>query len=64
MSRLLKFKGSLAEYRHFYKALLQKRPEILRNLLIVATLYLFAKVTSCFRLVGNPVFAGLFCKCA
>jgi len=33
----LKLKVSFAEYHLFYKALLQKRPIILRSLLIVAT---------------------------
>ena len=33
----LKLKVSFAEYRLFYKALLQKRPIILRSVLIVAT---------------------------
>jgi len=35
----LKLQVSLAEYRLFYRALLQKRPIILRSLLIVATPY-------------------------
>jgi len=35
----LKAKVSFAEYRLFYRALLQKRPLILRSLLIVATPY-------------------------
>ena len=35
----LKLQVSFAEYRPFYKALLQKRPTILRSLLIVATPY-------------------------
>jgi len=35
----LKWQVSFAEYRLFYRALLQKRPMILRSLLIVATLY-------------------------
>jgi len=33
----LKLQVSFAEYRLFYRALLQKRPVILRSLLIVAT---------------------------
>ena len=39
ISRLLKITGLfiLAEYRLFYRNLLQKRPIILRSLLIVAT---------------------------
>ena len=36
----LKWQVSFAEYRLFYRALLQKRPIILRSLLIVAILYL------------------------
>ena len=36
----LKLQVSLAEYSLFYRALLQKRPIILRSLLIVATPYL------------------------
>jgi len=32
---------SLAEYSHFYVAYLQKRPVILRSLLIAATPYLY-----------------------
>ena len=35
-------KVSFAEYRLFYRALLQKRPMILKSLLIVATPYMFA----------------------
>ena len=37
--RLLKRLGLFAEYTLFYRALLQKRPIILRSLLIVATPY-------------------------
>jgi len=37
ISRLLKIQVSFAEYRLFYRALLQRRPIILRSLLIVAT---------------------------
>jgi len=37
ISRLLKVYVSFAEYRLFYRALLQKRPTIWRSLLIVAT---------------------------
>jgi len=37
ISRLLKVQVSFAEYRLFYRALLQKRPIFLRSLLIVAT---------------------------
>ena len=36
----LKLQASFAEYRLFCRALLQKRPTILRSLLIVATPYL------------------------
>jgi len=35
----LKLLASFAEYRLFYRALLQKRPVILRSVLIVATPY-------------------------
>ena len=35
----LKLQVSFADYRLFYRALLQKRPEILKSLLIVATPY-------------------------
>jgi len=35
----LKLQVSFAEYSLFYRALLQKRPRILRSLLIIATLY-------------------------
>ena len=43
-SRLLKLQVSFAEYRLFYRALLEKRPIILRNLLIIATPYVIADV--------------------
>ena len=39
ISRLLKLQVSFAEYRLFYRALLQKRPIILSSLLIAATPY-------------------------
>jgi len=39
ISSLLKIIGLFAEYRLFYRALLQKRPLFLRSLLIVATPY-------------------------
>jgi len=39
ISRLLSIIGLFANYRLFYRALLQKRPMILRSLLIVATPY-------------------------
>jgi len=39
ISRLLKIIGLFAEYHLFYRALLQKRPIILRSLLIIATPY-------------------------
>jgi len=38
----LELQVSFAEYRLFYRALLQKRPIILRSLLIVASPYLSA----------------------
>jgi len=37
IGRLLKILVSIAEYSLFYKALLQKRPTILKSLLIEAT---------------------------
>jgi len=37
----LKLQVSFAEYRLFYRALLQKRPVILRSSLIVATQYTY-----------------------
>ena len=37
----LKLQVSFAEYSLFYRALLQKRPVVLRSLLIVATPYLY-----------------------
>jgi len=38
----LKLHVSFAEYRPFYRSLLQKRPTILRSLLIVATQYVYS----------------------
>ena len=43
IGRLLQIQVSFAEYSLFYRALLQKRPIILRSLLIVATPYLFSR---------------------
>ena len=43
----LKLQVSLAEYRLFYRALLPKRPIILRSLLIVATPYVNASFLKC-----------------
>ena len=43
----LKWHVSFAEYRLFYRALLQKRPMILRGLLIVATPYKILKGLHC-----------------
>jgi len=43
ISRHLKIMVSFAEYRLFYRDLLQKRPMILRSLRIVATLYIHLK---------------------
>ena len=40
----LKLQVCFAEYRLFYKALLQKRPMIFRSLLIVATAYTCADI--------------------
>jgi len=42
----LKFQVSFAEYRLFYRALLQKRPVILRSLLIVVAPYLQVRAVS------------------
>jgi len=42
----LKFQVSSAKYSLFYRALLKKRPVILRSLLIVATPYLYLCVSS------------------
>jgi len=55
----LKVQVSFAEYRLFCRALLRKRPIILRSLLIVATPYLH---TSCLRLFYTSllIFVGLF----
>ena len=41
IGRLLKITGLFAEYRLFHRALLRKRPVILRSLLMVATPYCF-----------------------
>ena len=46
----LKLQVSLAEYRLFYRALLQKRPMISRSLLIVATPYSFKRISKRSRL--------------
>jgi len=43
----LKLQVSFAEYRLFYRALLQKRPAILSSLLIVATPYLYTRSANC-----------------
>ena len=43
----LKLQVSFAEYRLFYRALLQKRPIILRRLLLVATPYLSEMLVGC-----------------
>jgi len=45
----LKLQVSFAEYSLFYRALLQKRPIILRDLLIVATLYRYGITNSGFK---------------
>jgi len=46
---------SFAEYRLFYRALLQKRPVILRSLLIVATPY----VSAAKEIVEIPLISSL-----
>jgi len=48
----LKLQVSFAEYRLFYRALLQKRPVILRSLLMVATPYLESEQPQSFLSVG------------
>jgi len=69
----LKSQVSFAEYFLFYRALLQKRPIILRSLRIVATPYAFSKASSILlwipcvashrSLLQNTFsFIGLFCK--
>jgi len=50
----LKLQVSFAEYRLFYRSLLQKRPMICRSLLIVATPYLVN---------GRLPFCSVFCIC-
>jgi len=69
----LKLQVSLAEYRLFYRALLQKRPIILRSLLIVAVTRDHNRVINlihvAFRLIWDSCrlstdikIIGLFCK--
>ena len=70
ISRLLKIKVSFPEYRLFYRALLQKRPMVLRSLLIVATPYQLARRVAFADLYVYGValasridkIIGLFCK--
>ena len=49
----LKLQVSFAEYRLFYRALLQKRPIILKSLLIVATPYSYDDVVSLYHYVTS-----------
>ena len=60
----LKLQVSLADYRLFYRALLQKRPIILRSLLIVATPYLhfFDTTPWCLPLFDQVVFTSLWIR--
>jgi len=60
----LKLQVSFAEYCLFYRALLQKRPIILRSLLIVATPYLpfFDTTPSCLPLFDCIVFTSLLIR--
>ena len=48
----LKLQLSFAEYSLFYKALLQKRPIILRSLLIEATPYGVALISRLLKITG------------
>ena len=57
----LKLQVSFAEYRLFYRALLQKRPIIVRSLLIIATPYL-GTVNSIEVLVNTFWIQKIFCK--
>jgi len=51
----LKLQVSFTEYRLFYRALLQKRPTILRSLLIVATPYLWSIILMCLFLLNDDI---------
>jgi len=53
----LKCQVSFTEYRLFYRALLQKRPIILRSLLIVATPYIYIWTNSLPLASANAVLA-------
>jgi len=60
----LKLYVSFAEYRLFYRALLQKRPRILRNLLIVATPYA-VRWQICLPVVGcEAIWTPVYCRMA
>jgi len=54
---------SFAEYRLFYRALLQKRPIILRSLLIVATPYQCDVAVCCCSVLLQCVVAVRYCFC-
>jgi len=56
ISRFLKLWVSFADYRLFYRAVLQKRPSILRSLLIVATQYEFLVVSEVFASEYQVIF--------
>ena len=56
----LKLKVSFAEYRLFYRALLQKRPIMLRSLLIVATPYINIRGVHSFETTAK--IRSLFCR--
>ena len=70
VSRLLKIISLFSKYRLFYRALLQKRPMILRSLLIVATPYQLARRVAFADLYVYGValagridkIIGIFCK--
>jgi len=59
----LKLQVSFAEYRFFNRALLQKRPIILRSLLIVATPYGFCLLAYCKMCVCLCVSMSRACVC-
>jgi len=58
----LKLQVSIAEYSLFYMALLQKRPVILRSLLIAATPYDMTHMYGEAACSGLHKIIGLFCK--
>jgi len=66
ISRLFKMIGLLAEYSLFYRALFEKRPVILRSLLIIAIFYVIGRyvMTSKHKslLQKSPIKETIFCK--